>query len=379
MSAGTVLIAHPSADLYGSDLQLVESVRGLSAAGWHVIVSLPQPGPLDVMLREAGAAIEILDAPVLRKAFMRPAGLLRLILHASWALPGMVQQLNRYRADVVYVNTVTLPLWLIAARLARKPALCHVHEAEDGLKRPLAVLLNAPLLLARQVIVNSHAAEETLLRAIPRLGARIQMVHNGVEGPSAPSSHRISSSGPQRIVQVGRLAPRKGTDVAVEAIALLRDRGRDVVLELCGSVYPGYEWFEDQLRARVTEAGLDDRVVFSGYTSPTWPALARAAAVLVPSRAEPFGNAAVEGQLARRPVIASAVQGLVEVVTSGETGLLVTPNDAHALADAIESILDSPSRAEALADAGRASALRRFGPARYRSRIAEIVSRTAQR
>lgn len=379
MTAGTVLVVHPSADLYGSDLQLVESVRGLSEAGWHVVVSLPHPGPLEAKLRDAGAVIDILDVPVLRKALLRPAGLLRLLVHASRALPAMLAQLKRVRADVVYVNTVTLPLWLVAARLARRPALCHVHEAEDGLARMVALALNAPLLLARQVIVNSHAAEETLLRAVPRLAARTEVVHNGVEGPPPGTGRPLPSPGPRRIVQVGRLAPRKGTDVAVEAVALLRERGRDVVLELCGSVFPGYEWFEAQLRARAAEPALDGRVVFSGYTSPTWPALDRAAVVLVPSRAEPFGNAAVEGQLAGRPVIASAVQGLKEVVLPGETGLLVPPDDPCALADAIESLLDSPARADALAAAGRDAALKRFSPARYRSHITEIVSRTARR
>jgi glycosyltransferase involved in cell wall biosynthesis len=379
MRAGTVLVAHPSADLYGSDLQLVESVRGLAAAGWQVVVSLPHAGPLEPKLREAGATTEILDAPVLRKAFLRPAGLLRLFAHAARSLPGMVRQLNRHRVDVVYVNTVTLPLWLVAARLARTPALCHVHEAEDDLSRPIALLLNSPLLLARQIVVNSRAARETLLRAVTPLAARTDVVHNGVEGPPHAVSYGTPAPSTQRIVLVGRLAPRKGTDVAVEAIVLLRERGRDVELELCGSVFPGYEWFEDQLRGRVAAAGLEDRITFSGYTSPTWPALERAAVVLVPSRAEPFGNAAVEGQLACRPVIASAVQGLREIITTGETGLLVPPDDPRALADAIESMLDDPSLAQAVARAGRASALLRFAPARYQGDVVEIVSRTARR
>ena len=379
MPRRTVLVAHPSADLYGSDLQLVESVAGLTAAGWHVVVSLPQDGPLAGRLRAAGAAVEVLAVPVLRKSLLSPAGLVLLARDTARALPAMVGRLRSLRPDAVYVNTVTIPLWLAAARLAGRPALCHVHEAEDDAARAVAVLLNAPLLLARTVVVNSHAAAATLLRAVPALRRRTEVVHNGVSGPEAEPAPPAAAppAGPRTVVLVGRLSPRKGTDVAVEAVARLRADGRDVRLELCGSTFPGYEWFEEELRTRAAAPDLAGAVGFAGYTSPTWPALAAADVVLVPSRAEPFGNTAVEAQLAARPVVASAVQGLREIVTPGGTGLLVPPDDPAALAAAIAELLDDPVRARALATAGRESAVRRFSPERYRAAVVAVLERLA--
>jgi hypothetical protein len=151
-----------------------------------------------------------------------------------------------------------------------------------------------------------------------------------------------------------------------------------VDLELCGSVFDGYEWFEEQLRTRASAPDLAGHVHFAGYTSPTWPALASADVVLVPSRAEPFGNAAVEAQLACRPVVASAVQGLREIITSEETGLLVPAGDAAALAAAIGRLLDDEGLAASLATAGRESAQARFTPARYRAAVTESVERTSK-
>jgi glycosyltransferase involved in cell wall biosynthesis len=101
--------------------------------------------------------------------------------------------------------------------------------------------------------------------------------------------------------------------------------------------------------------------------------------VLVPSRAEPFGNTALEAQLAGRPVVASAVQGLQEIVTDGETGLLVPPDDPVALAAAIATLLDDPERARAMALAGHRSAQANFSLDRYRSAITDAVARTAAR
>jgi glycosyltransferase involved in cell wall biosynthesis len=93
----------------------------------------------------------------------------------------------------------------------------------------------------------------------------------------------------------------------------------------------------------------------------------------VPSRWEPFGNTAVEGMLAGRAVVASSVQGLMEIVRPGQTGLLVPPDDPAALAASIATLLDDWPRAKALAAAGRQDARDRFSPARYQAEILAVV------
>jgi hypothetical protein len=368
---GTVLVAHPSGDLYGADHQLLESVRGLVSAGWRVVVHLSEAGPLVERLEDAGASVETVAAPVLRKSLLTPRGLVRLLVGTTRVLPELLRRLRVERPDVVYVNTVTVPVWLLAARLSRRPALCHVHEAEEA--RWVSLALGAPLFLSRTVVVNSAATARNLLRVHPRLRDRMVLVYNGVPGPTTTVEPARPSPGRRRVLLVGRLSRRKGTDVAVEALAHLRGQGRDVQLELCGSVFRGYEWFEDRLRSRSSSPDLAGAVLFSGHTSPVWPALARSEIVVVPSRTEPLGITAVEAQLAARPVIATTVQGLPEVVSDGETGLLVPPDDPPALAAAIARLLDDPDLADRLAVAGRTAASTRFSPERYRTDIVASV------
>jgi glycosyltransferase involved in cell wall biosynthesis len=156
---------------------------------------------------------------------------------------------------------------------------------------------------------------------------------------------------------------------------LLQQQGRDVDLIVCGTVFPGYEWYEEELRERAARPDLAGHVELAGYVHPTWPVLADADLVLVPSRVEPFGNAAVEGLLARRPVIASGVQGLAEVIVADRTGLLVEPGDATALATAIGALLDDPVRASELATAGHADAEERFSLSRYRAQVVAALQR----
>jgi len=361
-----VLVAHPSYELYGSDRMLVESVRALTDAGCAVTVAIPQDGPLSGPLRATGADVAIVPTVVLRKAFMSPLGLLRLVAATASTLPAMLRAIRRSRPDVVYVNTVTIPLWLMAARLMRKPVMCHVHEAEEGVARPVAWALTAPLLLARRVLVNSQSAAAIVAAAVPALRSRITLLYNGVAGPpTAATPPRATLDGPLRAVLVGRLSPRKGTDVAVAAVAELARRGVDVRIEFVGEVFPGYEWFEAQVRAQAEADAVSERVTFTGFESDVWPLLAAADIVLVPSRVEPFGNVAVEAALACRPVIASAVQGLQEIVVPGVTGLSVPPGDPVALADAIDELRTDWARALSLAENAARDAEKRFGQERY--------------
>lgn len=365
------VLTHPSADLYGSDRLLLESVTALVGGGWVVHVVLPTSGPLVEEVTTRGGRVRILDTPVLRRGLLTPRGLASLSLATAAATPAMVRLLRGLDPDVLYVNTITQPLWGVIGRALRLPTLCHVHEAEEEAPRPARLALTLPLVVPHLVVANSESTRGVVTGMLPALRGRTTVVHNGVPGPSEePSAPDVTSN---RVVLVGRLSWRKGSDVALEAVAQLRRAGRDVLLELCGSTFSGNEAFEAALHERSEQPDLAGAVTFTGFTSPVWPALARASVVVVPSTTESFGNTAVEGQLARRPVIASNVQALRETIRSGESGLLVPPRDADALAAAIARVLDDPALAAALAAAGRSSALARFTPEHFRAGLLAAV------
>jgi glycosyltransferase involved in cell wall biosynthesis len=211
--------------------------------------------------------------------------------------------------------------------------------------------------------------------AMPRLDARIRLVYNGVPGPAEPVPVRAPLVPPARLVLVGRLSPRKGSDIAIDAVAELRRTGHDVRLDLAGAVFAGYEWYERQLRDQVGRLGLTGMVRFLGFVPTVWDAYRTADIGLVPSRVEPFGNVAVESQLAGRPVVVARTQGLTEIVDDGRTGLVVPPGDPGALAAGVATLLDDWPRARAMADTALTEARQRFGPTRYRAEIADLVNR----
>jgi glycosyltransferase involved in cell wall biosynthesis len=363
-----VLLAHPGAELYGSDRVLLETVDAL-VDEYDVAVALPGDGPLATELSARGAEVTFVRMPVIRKAVFRPRGAARF---AGDLLLGTVPGLRlvRRRADVVFVNTVTVPFWLVWARLLGRPAICHVHEAERSAPRLVRRLLALPVLLAARVVVNSAYSREVLTDSVPRLRGRTQVVYNAVPGPAAPVEPRRELTGPVRLLYIGRLSPRKGPHVAVATLAELVERGIDARLTLLGSTFTGYEWYERELRDLVDAHGLGTRVEFRGFEADIWPVLAAADVVLVPSQLdEPFGNTAVEALLAARPLVVSATSGLLEAAGGYDQVESVPPADVGAWVAAVERIISEWPGHAAAALRNAARARDRHSPARYRTQV----------
>nr|WP_258132531.1 glycosyltransferase family 4 protein [Microbacterium sp. MYb72] len=368
----TVLVAHPGAEMFGSDRMLLESVIGFVESGARVVVALPSRGLLDVALREAGAEVVIIPMLVLRKVLLTPKGLPRLFrdmfrgLGAAWRLIGSI------RPDAVYVSTIIIPQWPIIARLRRTRSVSHVHEAEASGNRIVNALLYLPHLASQRTLVNSRFSLDTIRQALPALARRAAVVYNGVSSPDDPTPARKTVDGALRVLYVGRLSPRKGPDLIVDAASVLRSRGVDASVTLLGAVFDGYEWYEQQLREQAESTGVD--VDFAGFHPDVWPFLADADVLIVPSRVdEPFGNTAVEGILALRPVIASDSSGLREAAGGYPTAQLVVPDDAGSIADALIRVRDEWERIVDETPESRAEALRRHAPAIYRSAVADAV------
>lgn len=370
--AARYLVAHPGAELYGSDRVMIESVAAMVEDGASVTVTLPEDGPLVALLTASGASVRFDPALVLRKSLLRPRNWFSSLRTALRAVRTMRQMLGDVRPDAVYVSTMTLPLWPLYARWARVPTVLHLHEGEQGAPRIVKWAIYAPAAFAQRIVVNSEFSRGVLGQAFRSLAARAHVVYNGVAGPPRTTPAPAALGETIRLVYIGRLSPRKGPDLIVEALAKLDDPR--VHADLVGAVFRGYEWYEKELRERIIALDLDERVKLLGFRPEVWDAVDDGDMVVVPSRLdEPFGNTAVEGTLAGRVVVVSDTSGLREATEGVTTSIRFTPGDVDALVEAIrEAIAMWPELEPRLADQASAAALR-FSPATYRARIAESM------
>ncbi|MBC7518307.1 MAG: glycosyltransferase family 4 protein [Microbacteriaceae bacterium] len=369
----TVLVAHLGSELYGSDRVLLESVVGLVGGGNRVVVALPSAGPLVAALTTSGARVVICPTPVLRRSVLRPRGMVRLLADTARGLVAGARLIRSIQADVIYVNTVTIPHWVLLARIYRVPVVVHVHEAEESLSKLGQQILTFPLLFATRVVSNSNYTVAVLAAAHHRL-SRSTVIYNGIPGPEEVTPSRASLDSTLHLLYIGRLSPRKGLDCVLDAMVELKRRGVSCTLALVGAVFPGYEWYEQQLRAQVTALGLYEQVSFEGFRATIWADLAAADAVVVPSPNESFGNIAVEAILGGRPVITSNAPGLAEATAGYQIAQNFPVGDVEALCRALTWVVDDWPQIAAAAHADIALAQSRHSPTEYHRQVLELVS-----
>ena len=256
--------------------------------------------------------------------------------------------------DVVHAHlgedAAVLPLALAAARRWSAPLVVTVHMSVRHtmpVTGPRSVFLRTVGGGLETFAVRRAAAvitlTERLAARMPVAGGRLHVIPSGVP-PAA-----FGTAGPgEGVVFVGRLHPQKGVDTLVRALPLLPPGTR---LTLVGD---GPQ--RAAIDRLVAGLGLGDRVRVTGFVphSAGLAIVAGAAVVVLPSRYEELGTALVEAMAAGRPVVASRVGGIPELVRHGIDGLLVRPGDPAALAGALNEVLTDPALAAALGAAARA-------------------------
>lgn len=362
-----ILCVHQGVELYGSDRVFVQALTAflLRWPDADITAVLPSEGELPTLLREKGFAVAIEPIAVLRRARMGEtiATLLRFpaaVWHAR----------RRIRAhDLTYISTVVLPDYMLATRLAGRPALVHVHELPTGRTRKLILaLLGASR--ARLVFIS-----QAVKAAFGPLADRpSDVVWNGVR--DFPQERR-APDGRINLLMIGRFNAWKGQGLLIEALALLDPEARQRLrVRIVGSVYQGQDHFAEAIREGIARHGLQDCVEVCGFDPLPDAHYAWSDVVAVPSqKPEPFGLVAIEAMSAARAVLAANHGGLAEIVVDGETGRAVTPGDAASLAAGIAGYLADPALALEHGSKGRTRFEREFGEAVFLRRIAEAAAR----
>jgi glycosyltransferase involved in cell wall biosynthesis len=243
-------------------------------------------------------------------------------------LAGFVRAARRVDADLLHAHW--LPAGWVAER-SGKPYVVQVWGTDVELARRAPWLARRVLRRARLVI----AASNDLAERARALGAReVRVIPSGVELPE----HVGTEAEPAEVLYAGRLSAEKG-------VLELLDAAEGLNLVVAG------------------DGPLRDRVPFARGFVPhdeLQQLYARAAVIACPSRREGFGVACLEAMAHGRPVVATRVGGLLDLVVDGETGIVVPPRDPAALRSALERLLADPDLRRKLGSAGRDRARMHF-------------------
>src|SRR5437870_5818419 len=227
------------------------------------------------------------------------------------------------------------------------------HANDIFAPRDFEISLDKLVDAARVVVTETDYAEKFLRERFPGRADRIHRVYNGLD--LALFKRADFSSAPQLIVAIGRLIAKKGFADLIHACRLLMERGKSFRCEIIGEGP-----LEKELRGQINQLGLQDCVELPG-PKPQHEIreyLATAIAFVLPSVIDPDGGmdnlptVIMEAMAAGLPVISTATGGIPEMVIQNETGFLVPPGDAVALAGAIERLFDDLGLARCLGEGG---------------------------
>lgn len=381
-----ILVVHQSSDLYGSDRVLLALVAALNRVKYHPIVLLPVVGPLVSELAAASVECHVLPIARLSRATLSLRGLLGLPANLIRSIRGINRVLDGRSVDLVHSNTLAVLSGAIWARFYRVPHVWHVHEI---ILRPKFVRKVYTLLLscfADCIICVSHATKENLLQDKPALARKIQVVWNGLK-----RDHPVDEleamlcrqqmdvhHGEVLIAQLGRINRLKGQRLLVAAVDLLWHRGlRNLRILFVGSVVLGQEHYLRALQHDIEKSEARGCFIVKPFVNDVWSIWDACDIAVIPStEPESFGMVALEAMAASKPIIATNHGGVTEIILHGETGLLVPPCDAAALADAIKLLADDKDLGQKMGREGELRGREVFSLVRHVANMVVVYERT---
>lgn len=363
--SGILRVVHVTVGLGlgGAEKIMAELAVGVDRTRFQTeVLALKGWGPVGDRLKEAGVPVTALggrgawDARVLMKAgaFVRSRSPDIVHAHVLWA--GLVASRVKGRAALVWHEHDSL-VWMKAFH-----RFCHRRIVSR----------------ADRVIAVSRSVAQELSRAHPRLGPKVVVIPNALpsDGPpnlrdhpaSVPAPWPAWLSGAPVVGWVGRMEePKKGLAVLLSAAGIVFSKKPETRFVLVGDG-PARR----ALERTVADREWGERVYFAGEQRKVGPFFERFDVLAIPSLWEGFGIVALEAMRAGKPVVASRVGGLSDVVVDGETGRLVPPGDPAALASALLGVLNEPREAGRMGETGRERVRTNFSMENYVKNVEKI-------
>lgn len=366
----TVLFVHQSAELYGSDKTLLILLKELDKSKILPIVVLPEVGPLTKELEKE--QIEVIVAPVLKlhRNIFKPRNLFKFIKDFFIGIKVLKKILKTKKIDLMYSNTLAVLLGFLASKWFKIPHFWHVHEIIES---PSFITSFYRFLLSSKInkliLFNSKATQEFW-----KTNSQNVIVWNGIEPFSETILEKFSSNKKIKIALVGRISRWKGQQLLLNAFYNVQKNESEIELFFVGSAPPNQEHFLVDLKAKIKELNLEDKVKiipFQKDIETVWKSID--IAVVPSTEPEPFGMVAIEAMMAGKPVIGANHGGLKEIILPDETGLLFEPNNQNDLESCLMKLIENQNLREELGKNGIQRAKNVFSVKNYAKTIEDLL------
>ncbi|MFC1771274.1 glycosyltransferase family 4 protein [Candidatus Margulisiibacteriota bacterium] len=332
-----ILFFSPTGFIGGAERNLINMCRYLPKDKYEPIVVLPEEGLLPQTLRKLN-----IKTIFFRKYFLHSGQIFNVLMgcYLLW------KELKHEKIDIIHTNSIfSLYLPIYYGKIFRIPVFVHWadYDVRAGDRQAVNLFGRNTTVLAvsksiYQTLVENGVQEKTL-----------KLLFNGVEEPRIDQAEtkqeflaRINAGAGDILLGItGRIDSWKGHIYAFQALAKLHNKKLKLIV--LGDFHTAKNKdLRSNLENFIKEHDLQSQIIFLGFAENPAHIITHLDIVLIPSEYEPFGLVAIEAMALKKPVIASDVGGLREIIINNKTGILVPAKNATALAKAIQELTDKP-------------------------------------
>lgn len=358
-----ILFANDFADMGGAEIALLDLLGGLDRKQFDAEVLLFEDGPFSGHLRGKGVQVHqilfpqaVLRAPIGAGA-LNVVKLVKPLLHSIGRVKAVARHLDREKYEIVVTNSLKALLitWL-ALRMAHAK-IRHVHYLHHILpeRKTLATRLITELLSGTHCLVGNSEATLRRLRQHRVLRGRTVVIRQGFDRVVA--SREAPPTPYWTIGSAGRLDPVKNYEFIINTAKLLRARYPNLRVRLVGATFTETDRrYKAHLKEHIEQQGMQDIVSLEGFTQDIWGFMDSIQVFMLCSHTESFGRVLAEAMWSGKPVVATRVGAIPEIVRDGVTGYTVPLGDVTEAARLVELLINDPGHSRQLGRAGRAYA-----------------------
>lgn len=352
----------------GPQLRIVQVAKRLRKKGVETIVILPaNNGGFQGLLRREG--IPFYELNNLRRPRLTPNPLEHMRYMISF-IPSILRLkgiIRKESIDIVHQNDIMQIQGPIAAKLAKTRVLWHLQgiplHGVAQLFTPLAYFLSDKIIAASGAIGDQYFSPKRRIfrRDFDIVYAPVdtEQFSPAVDSSSFREEFRLENARPV-IGMIGNLNPVKGHRYFIESAKLIKEKHKDAKFLIVGKKLENRRGYMRGLEHLVKELDLTEDVIFTGARRDIPQVLSSLDVFVLPSLYEACPMVLLEAMATGIPCVATGVGGVPEIVTHHETGLLVPPREALAMAHAVTFFLNNRGEAETMGKRGRQRVLSRF-------------------
>ena len=342
MNNKQILVLHSSNDLYGASKILVNVLEILTNQGNSIHLILPYKGPLDD-LKSKGITIKHYNLGVLRRKYFNFFGLINRSIKIFKSILFVNSYVKKNRIDLIYTNTSVIIPGAIVSKINRIPNLFHIHEIPTNkiYFYAIGVFINT---FATKIAVVSDAVKSKWLKHVNP--EKIHRIYNGIKIYPKKTYSKFTTS---KIIFgiMARIIPYKGHEYFIDLANEILKENKNGQFIVYGDTLSGYENYLIKLKQKVLDYGLESKIIFKGFCNDVEKNFSEINFLIhCPIEPDPFPTVILEAMNFGKPIIASEIGGIIELLDYGRGGLFIPHDNALMASKKIIEFINDQAQVE---------------------------------